>query len=149
MTGALEGIRRFFLAGYEIHVVSNQGCVAKGEISLEGLNDLTQRMLKKVEAAGGKIHGVHYCPHESKDRCECKKPKTLLFHRAVAGREVDWSKVFFIGDSEEDIEAGRNLGCKTILVLSGRNRLSDVALLKVKPDTVKENLLECAEWLLA
>lgn len=135
-------------AGFEINVVSNQGCVSRGMISLEELQAMTSRMLKEIEEGHGRIGGVFYCIHQTADHCECKKPKTALFHEAARGRTIDFSSSFFIGDSEEDVEAGENIGCKTLLVLSGRTDEKDVARFLVKPQFVKRDLLEAAQWIL-
>ncbi len=146
---AVEGIRLLTEAGYELHVVSNQGCVSRGLITPKELEDLTGGMLKDIAAAGGRIAGVHYCMHQTSDGCDCRKPKTALFIRALNGRRVDPERVAFIGDSEEDMLAGHSLGCRKVLVLSGRLKKSDVQNLPVKPDAVKRDLLEAAKWLLA
>ena len=146
--GALQGIQLLTAAGCELHVVSNQGCVSRGLISRKGLDKLTANMLERVTAAGGRIQGVHYCVHQTTDDCECKKPKTALFLGALQGRPVDKASVFFIGDSEEDILAGKNLGCGTVLVLTGRVQPQGISALAAQPDTVKRDLLEAAQWLL-
>jgi len=145
---AIEAIALLSEAGFELNIISNQGCVARGDISLASLNGLTQKMLKEIETGGGKIAGVFYCVHQSSDNCDCKKPKTKLFHDALRSRAVDWKSVYFIGDSVEDMQAGRNLGCQKILVLSGRNGESDVKDFPVKPDDVKKDLWEAAQWIL-
>ena len=66
---------------YEIYVISNQGCVSRGLITVEGLDKITARMLRSVQAAGGAIKKVFYCIHQTSDRCECKKPKIKFFGR--------------------------------------------------------------------
>jgi histidinol phosphatase-like enzyme len=108
---------------------------------------MTRGLLKTIRRAGGRIRRVYYCPHQSSDGCACKKPGTLLLERALAGRRLDRRKIFFVGDSAEDIGAGRNFGCRTVLVLSGRNKRRDVRRLGVKPDLVKKDLWEAACWL--
>lgn len=148
LPGVIDAIALLSQAGFELNIISNQGCVAHGDISLEGLNDITHRMLKKIEAGGGKIAGVFYCVHQTSDNCDCKKPKTKLFHDALRGRTVDLKSVYFVGDSIEDIQAGENLGCQKILVLSGRNGESDLKDFPVKPDVVKKDLWEAAQWIL-
>ena len=136
-------------AGYEVVVISNQGCLSRGLLSRAMLTRMTHSMKKQVEKMGGRLDQVRYCPHQSADRCECKKPKQALVRRALRRRRMDMRSVFFIGDSEEDMGAGKNAGCRTILVLSGRNKRSDVAALAVKPDVVKKNLWEAVHWILA
>ncbi len=150
LPNAKEALALLTKAGYEILVISNQGCVARGLISQEDLGLMTQDMLKAVEAEGGKISGVFYCLHETKDQCECKKPKTGLFKEAARGRVIDFRSTFFIGDSAEDVEAGENVGCKKVLVLSGRTRHEEeTANFPAKPDVIKKDVLEAAQWILA
>ncbi len=134
-------------AGYEMVVISNQGCVSRGMITRVKLAVFTKKMLRWIRKAGGKIRKVYYCVHQSSDDCQCKKPKSLLLEKAVKGRRVKPREAIFVGDSAEDIEAGSRFGCRTVLVLSGRNKLKDVHSLPVKPEYVKKNLLEVAQWL--
>ena len=145
---ALKGIRLLTEAGYRLAVVSNQGSVSRGLLSKKDLDLMTRQMLHKIRAKGGKIHKVYYCIHQTSDQCECKKPKTALYKKALKGSRVDLNKVFVIGDSVEDISAGHALGCQTILVLTGRNQRKDVKFFPLKPHFVKKNLLEAAQWLL-
>ena len=145
---ALKGIRLLTKAGYRLVVVSNQGCVSRGLLSKKDLQTMTRRMLREVRTAGGKLHKVYYCLHQTSDHCDCKKPKTALFERALKGSRADRSGIFLIGDSEEDIRAGRALGCQTILALSGRTKKKDLKSFPVKPHFIKKNLFEAATWLL-
>ena len=133
--------------GYAIYIVSNQGGVSRGRMTLEDLNEMTSKMLASVRKAGGNIKEVLYCTHQTSDRCGCKKPKTELFKKALRGKKVNLKSIFFIGDSREDMEAGRNLGCRTLLVLSGRTRRADIAGFPVEPDAVKKNLWEAVRWI--
>ncbi len=145
---AVDAIRLLTEAGSEIHVVSNQGCVSRGLITLEGLDAMTAHMRREIEAGGGRLRGVHYCVHQKSDNCECKKPKLKLFKEAIAGRALDPKDVYFVGDSPEDLEAGKDLGCRVVLVLSGRIAEADVPALSVKPDAVKKDLWEAVRWIL-
>ena len=148
LPGAVRGIRYLSQNGFEVNVVSNQGCIAHRLITPKALRGLTMRMLRKVRKAGGEIQGVFYCPHRTSNRCFCKKPNTLLFKKALRHRKFDVSKVYFIGDSREDIKAAKNLGCCSLLVLSGRTKKKDLELFETKPDVVKRNLLEAARWII-
>ena len=135
-------------AGYHIVIISNQGCVSRGMITRAKLTALTKRMLRWIQKEGGRIRKVYYCMHQSSDGCLCKKPQTLLMENAVKGLRVKRHAAVFVGDSAEDIEAGNRFGCRTVLVLSGRNKRKDVRFLPVKPDYVKKDLLETAKWLI-
>lgn len=148
IAGSAKAVALLTKAGYEIVVISNQGCVSRGMLTRAKLTEFTKKMLRWIERAGGHIQKVYYCTHQSSDNCLCKKPKTLLMKKAVKGRKVKPSEAFFIGDSAEDIEAGSRFGCRTVLVLSGRNKRKDVRSLPVRPDYIKNNLLEAAQWLI-
>ena len=148
LPGALRAIRLLTEKGFRLVVVSNQGCVARGLITKANLKRLTKRMLKEVKASGGKIHKVYYCMHQRSDRCACKKPKTLLFEKAMKGLRLKRKEVYFIGDSEEDVAAGHAIGCRTVLVLSGRSKKKDLRYFPRKPHFVEKNLWEAAQCIL-
>ncbi len=145
---AVDAIRRLKEAGCEVYVVSNQGCVSRGLITEKKLAEMTGRMMEEIRRHGGDISRVLYCPHQKSDNCDCKKPKVKLFLEAIAGRNPDMSDVYFAGDSEEDIQAGKNLGCRTILVLSGRTTAEELGSFPLKADAVKKDLWEAVEWIL-
>jgi len=145
---ALAAIKKLTQAGHELVVVSNQGSVSRGLLTRKALDRMTRQMLQRIRRGGGRIRKVYYCVHQTSDDCDCKKPKTLLLEKALRGRRLERSKLFFIGDSEEDIRAGKDFGCRTILVLSGRLKKRDVPGLSIKPTVVKKDLEEAAEWLL-
>lgn len=143
---ALAAIGLLTKAGFELNVISNQGCVARKLITRAGLARLTRRMQRAAEKKGGRLR-VFYCYHQQSDGCDCKKPKINLFKKALRGRKVDLGATYFIGDSEEDVMAGAELGCRTVLVLSGRNRRGDVRTFSVKPDLIKKDLWDAARWI--
>ena len=144
----LDAVKRLTEAGCEIHVVSNQGCVSRGLIADEVLMEMTQKMTDQIKRHGGHIQKIHYCKHQTSDNCECRKPKIKLFRDVLHGRNIDLREVYFVGDSAEDMKAGKDLGCRTVLVLSGRNAAEDVAGLPDQPEIVLKDLGEAAEWIL-
>lgn len=148
LPGSLEALRLLQTAGYESHVVSNQGCVSRGMITERELGRLTERMQNEVLRAGGRLTGVHYCIHQKADNCSCKKPMTTLFEKALDGRVADRASIPMIGDSAEDMEAARRMGFLKILVLSGRTVEADLAAFAPTPDAVKNDLLDAVRWLL-
>ena len=46
------------------------------------------------------------------------------------------------------MQAGENIGCRTVLVLSGRAQEEDLSRFLVKPQIVKKDLLDAAQWIL-
>ena len=78
--------------------------------------------------AGAFLDGIYVCPHhpdkgfegersEYKIVCSCRKPQTGLFLQAAEDFHIDLSQSVMIGDSDNDVEAGRRAGlCRSILI---------------------------------
>lgn len=148
MPGAVDAITLLNKHGYEIFVISNQAGVAKGIYSQKSLDEITANMLKEVNLKGGKIRSVSYCTHAQETGCDCRKPKTGLIKNATKGLDIDFKNMYFIGDSRLDVGAGKNMGCKTILLLTGKETTEDSKTWEHKPDFIKNNLMEAVKWLL-
>lgn len=148
MPGAIDAIKLLNKHGYEIFVISNQAGVAKGLFSQKALDEITANMLKEIEAKGGKIRAISYCTHASDAGCDCRKPNTAQIKKATKGMDIDFRKTYFIGDSRLDVGAGKNAGCKTILLLTGKEDLEDSKAWRHKPDFIKNNLTEAVKWVL-
>lgn len=147
LPSAADAIRILNEAGFETVVISNQGCVSRGFMTEEALNRLTDHLKAQLAEKKARLDHIFYCLHQTADNCECKKPKIGLFKKALEGRAGDVSHVYFVGDSREDVEAGRAAGLKTILVLSGRSTTEDINTFSIKPDYVKKDLMEAALWI--
>jgi len=143
--GSKEALALLKEHGFDVYVVSSQGGVSKGLFTKEKLDKITKNMLTQIEKSGGRIKKVLYCLHTKEDNCDCKKPKTGLFVKAVGNIGDDLKNIYFIGDDKIDIEAGRNLGCKTILVLSGKTNKRDLHSWEFLPDVIAYNLLEAVK----
>ena len=117
-----------------VFVISNQACVGKGLITADKLNDINNRMVKELGSKGAWIDDVFVCPHKKEDNCDCRKPKTGLFMQAKEKYpNIEFSDSWFIGDSLEDVEAGKSAGTSTYLLKNGESLKS-----------VVENILK--EW---
>jgi D-glycero-D-manno-heptose 1,7-bisphosphate phosphatase len=115
--GVVEAIALLNQAGFRVIVVSNQRCVAKGLLTTSELDAMHQRMCRELGAAGAKIDGVYYCPHEEQPPCSCRKPEPGMLFAAADEHQVDLPSSWMIGDSEKDVEAGRSAGCRTARIL--------------------------------
>jgi D-glycero-D-manno-heptose 1,7-bisphosphate phosphatase len=117
LPGVAESIALLNQAGFSVIVVSNQRCVAKGLVTPYTLDSMHRRMCERLAAAGAKIDAVYYCPHEKQPPCTCRKPAPGMLLAATREHQVDLTASWMIGDSEIDVEAGRNAGCKTVRLL--------------------------------
>ncbi len=99
--GSIDAIARASQAGYRVAIATNQSGLGRGYFGLDELETIHQRLCALVEAAGGSIAGIFYCPHLPDAGCDCRKPRTGLL-RAIE-RELGDSAVgaWFVGDKEE------------------------------------------------
>lgn len=127
LDGVGEAIRKINLSGYLAIVVTNQPVIARGEVTVNALQEIHNKMETMLGKEGAYLDGVYYCPHhpdkgfageveELKIVCECRKPKAGLLLQAAKDFNIDLLQSWMIGDSENDVLAGRNAGCKTALI---------------------------------
>ncbi len=144
----ITGVARL---GFIIIVCSNQPAVGLGKITLRNLNSITEKISSLLKGKSAVIDKFYYCMHHPfaklkkfKVECDCRKPKTGLFLKAAKEFDIDLSKSWVIGDGVDDIKAGKQLGCNTILlanIKSAENlRIIEQQLGSVKPDFMIKKL---------
>ncbi|MFA5410464.1 MAG: D-glycero-beta-D-manno-heptose 1,7-bisphosphate 7-phosphatase [Candidatus Omnitrophota bacterium] len=148
LPGAKEAIARLSKSGFQLFVISNQAGVGKGIFSQEALDSITKNMLRELEEADGKIEAVYYCVHSPDENCSCRKPKSGLIGIAKDNYPINIADSFFIGDTIRDILTAKTAGCKSILVLSGKEKLSNRQNWEAQPDFVFRDLAEAADFIL-
>ena len=120
LPGAIEAIVRLTRAGLRVFVVTNQAAISRGLLERSTLERLHLQMVSSIEARGGRIDAVIYCPHRSEEACDCRKPRPGLLLQTVEQFGIDPRQAVMVGDALTDIDAGRAAGFETILVLTGR-----------------------------
>lgn len=120
--GALEAIARLAKSALNIVIVTNQSAINRGIISEAVVEDIHARMLRAIEAAGGRVDLVMVCPHRPDEECDCRKPKPGMLLAAAQELGVDLHQSYFVGDASSDVQAGQAVGCHSYLVLTGRGR---------------------------
>jgi len=144
---AKQAIALLSKAGYRIFVASNQAGVGKGTYSQKTLDAITARMIVGIEGVGGKIDKVYYCTHRKEAGCGCRKPKPGMLKIAAGEFKFALKGAYFIGDTMRDVFTARAAGCKSILVLTGKEKLANLKNWQVVPDLVFKDLLEAAKFL--
>ncbi len=135
--------------GYAVFVISNQAGVGKGVYSQRTLEEITVRMLREVAKAGGRIAAAYYCTHKPDENCPCRKPKAGMIRIARRDFGIKKQKSFFIGDTIRDVRAAKAGNCRSVLVLSGREKLKDRAGWEAQPDFICRDLYEAAGLIIA
>jgi len=136
---------------FKVIIISNQSGVAKGfykENDIEIFNQAMSEQLKKVNAH---IDAIYYCPHHPEAKvqkyridCNCRKPRPGMLIKAEETFNIDFKSSFLVGDKWSDIEAGRSVGCKTILVKTGHGLL-EYENKKCPVDYVAADLLDAVQ----
>ena len=130
LDGVTDAIKAINNSGYLAIVVTNQPVIARGEVTVQQLEEIHNKMETLLGLDGAYIDAIYYCPHhphkgyegeipELKFDCDCRKPKPGMIMQAAADFNIDLSQSWMIGDSENDIKCGLNAGCKTVLIGSG------------------------------
>jgi D,D-heptose 1,7-bisphosphate phosphatase len=141
-----QAIRVLNENGFKVVVITNQSGVARGYFTEETLEQIHQKMKHELAKHNAWVDAIYYCPHHPDDGCDCRKPKTALFLKAAKEFDIDLTRSYVVGDMHMDIEAGRALGCKTILVSNDHQSLAPNSL---APDHVADNLLMAAERIIS
>ena len=124
--GVAETIKRINKSGYLAIVVTNQPVIARGECTWEELQEIHNKMETELGKEGAYVDAIYICPHhpdkgfagerpEYKHECNCRKPAPGLLEQAARDFNIDLSQSIMIGDSESDVKAGENAGCKVSL----------------------------------
>jgi D-glycero-D-manno-heptose 1,7-bisphosphate phosphatase len=90
------------------------------------------------------LDDIKVCWHRDGDACACRKPKPGMLVEAAGERNIDLKASYMIGDRWRDIDAGRAVGCTTILVEHGL-----VQERPAHPDLTAASLQEAAALILA
>jgi len=117
-------------SNYLAVVVTNQPVVARNLCSLTELEKIHAKMETLLGQEGAYLDGIYFCPHhpdkgfpeenpDFKIECDCRKPKTGLIKQAIKELNIDLNGSYIIGDTQRDIECGKNLGITTIGVRTG------------------------------
>ncbi len=150
LPGVIDAVKMIHDAGYMVIVITNQSGLSRGFYTPETLTAIHKKMTDGVVFGKGKITDIFYCPHLPDDGCDCRKPKPLMILQAAEKYNIDLDASVMVGDNAKDIECARNAGVKyAVLVKSGigENPEGDCKKRNVNPDSVEDNLLKAAQWI--
>ncbi len=110
-------------------IVTNQPSISMGKLSIEKLESINSKIIKYCLSKGLKIDVITFCPHHPhkgfekeisilKKDCFCRKPNPGLILEQAFLRNINLGKSLMIGDSENDLKASEQSGCKFINVNS-------------------------------
>jgi D-glycero-D-manno-heptose 1,7-bisphosphate phosphatase len=123
---AVDALRLLKRAGYELIIVTNQSGLAQGLIGPGFVEVCHDEMRRRLQAGGADLDALYYCPHHPRGSvsgldvdCRCRKPSPGMIEDAVRDRGIDPKASWVIGDKWLDVNLGRNVGARSILVRTG------------------------------
>lgn len=128
LPGSIEAIAKLSQAGYAVVVATNQSGLSRGLFGLDELETMHEKLRNLVDAAGGHIEGIYYCPHLPEEDCACRKPAPGLLLSIAEDFQTELAGVPLVGDSLRDLQAGRELGCRLMLVRTGKGKITENTL---------------------
>ena len=75
LDGVTEAIKMINESGYLAIVVTNQPVIARGEVSVEELQEIHNKMETLLGQAGAYIDDIFYCPHHPNKGYEGERPE--------------------------------------------------------------------------
>lgn len=102
-------------AGYGLAIITNQRGVALGRMTPADVDAIHGHLSAVLAEYQAPLLGIYCCTHE-RNSCTCRKPQPGLLLQAAAEHDLDLTASWMVGDKETDVEAGRRVGCRTILV---------------------------------
>ena len=128
-----EACRRLVAAGFVLVVVTNQPDIGNRLVKPAVVREMNDRLARALPIAA-----VLCCPHRQTDRCDCRKPKPKLILQAAAEHHIDLARSYFVGDTANDIAAGKAAGCTTVFITPNSQTIQP------KSDYVAKNFLEAS-----
>lgn len=157
LPGAGPSVRALNERGIVVCVISNQSGVGRGYYTEEDLVPIHEKLERELDRSGARIDRIYYCPHHPTAGippynvvCTCRKPAIGMLLQASRDFGLDLSRSFVVGDRIVDVQAARNAGATSILVLTGYgpHALEECREQGVVPDYVVADIAEATKIIL-
>lgn len=152
LPGVAEGLRALQAERIPIVVVSNQSGIGRGKFGVDDMLRVMARLRVVLRERGVELSGIYVCPHAPDAGCDCRKPGTVLAHRAADDLQALLAHSWMVGDKLLDAAMGRAMGGTGVLVRTGygadEERAADESEYG-KPDRVYDGVAQAAAAFLA
>ncbi|RKX29378.1 MAG: hypothetical protein DRP47_01925 [Candidatus Zixiibacteriota bacterium] len=149
--GATKALKAARSLGLKIVIVSNQSGVARGYFDIETVERVNRRLLEMLTQEGVEPDALYYCPHHPNGsnplytkECRCRKPAPGMLHQAAFDLGINLRRSWVIGDKIDDVNLGRVVGARSVLVRTGHGQEQLLASNRFANRTLVEDNLEAA-----
>ncbi len=148
--GTFAALQKLQGAGFKMAIVTNQGCVGRGDLSPEDLTEIHTHMETELKKQGIILEMIYTCLDHPDHPTHRRKPNPGMLEEAIAHFGADPRETHMIGDHIRDLEAAYKIGCIRHLVLTGHGEktLKNPALEALSPVLVHRDLEEAVECIL-
>ena len=133
-------------AGYRFFIVSNQSGIGRGYFTEKEVNAVHARLQQLLRPA--KFEEIVFCPHAPNEACKCRKPQPQMGNYLIKKYHIDPARSFMIGDKKADVEFGRAVGFRTVLVTTANGKHHVQKYPDLHPDKIATNLLNAARFII-
>ena len=127
--GSADAVAKINAKGWKCFVITNQAAIARGELSEDVFEQITNKMHLELKKSGAHIDGQYFCPHhpdwkngrrrKNPVTCLCRKPGTRMLEQASSEHGFVPEEAVFIGDTTTDFAAASAWGIFSIGVRTG------------------------------
>lgn len=137
--GAADDLGRLRERGFLLIVVTNQPDIARGTQASEFASQIHAHLGTRLP-----IDDFFVCPHDDKDKCDCRKPLPGLILKASQQYHIELKSSYLIGDRWRDIDAAAAAGVTSLLIDRGYQERGPLH----EPSIRVASLAEAVDWIL-
>lgn len=142
MPGVKEALKILNPLFETIVIITNQKCIGKGMLTVDGLNVIHKNMLNEITLTGGRIDKIYFCADLENDSPNRKPNPGMAFQAKNDFKNIDFTKTIMVGNKLSDMQFGRNAGVHTVFAATTN---PDVPFPHPLIDIRVNSLLEFAE----
>lgn len=139
----IECLKRLQNHDFFLLLVSNQPDCVYNNVSYQQLRNIKYHLINLFILNKIYFKEYYYCFHGRYDKCECRKPLPYFLLKAAEDYHIDLKNSWMVGDSDKDVECGKNAGVKTILITN------DEKYEGMEPDYKVNNIKEAVDLILS
>jgi len=115
LPGAAHAVAQLNAAGLRTILVTNQRWLSSPASDPGRYAAIQARLAELLAAEGAWLDASFHCPHPA-GSCDCRKPGNGMLLRAAREHRLDLARAVIVGDTEDDMVAGRSAGTAGILL---------------------------------
>lgn len=143
LPGVLEALYRFSQHFDPIIIVTNQQGIGREIMTHEELAVIHNHMIDEIQKNQGRIDQIYYCPQLKVFNPLCRKPNPGMAMQAQEDYpSIDFNRSIMVGDTDSDIQFGKNLGMFTVRITNNDSEVN------VYADITVDSLLEFSNMII-